>query len=293
MLTEEFRPKTFDDVVGHNEHVRILKSYCSSHGLVRLLLYGPPGTGKTSTAIVTINELIKLGNFDNDCVLFRNASDDRTMLGISDVREFISLRGRGIIFLDECDNLTQDAQDSLRRIMDSKQADLFHFILCVNDISGIAAEIKDRLVTLRFSKIDISSHVSFLKRVATRLDKTAPDDVFMDIIKETDGDIRQSINELLACCILSTVRSTPLMSRHKSTLNSLLCSFWSKSIEERRNHILLAEASGYTCPDIVSALWKLVCCEPASKKDVELICMSMAAINAGCVDRIHMLRLCY
>src|SRR3989344_5259118 len=229
MLTEEFRPKTFDDVVGHNEHVR----------------------------------------------------------------EFISLRGRGIIFLDECDNLTQDAQDSLRRIMDSKQADLFHFILCVNDISGITAEIKDRLVTLRFSKIDISSHVSFLKRVATRLDKTAPDDVFMDIIKETDGDIRQSINELLACCILSTVRSTPLMSRHKSTLNSLLCSFWSKSIEERRNHILLAEASGYTCPDIVSALWKLVCCEPASKKDVELICMSMAAINAGCVDRIHMLRLCY
>ena len=50
-LYREFRPKTFDDVIGQDYIVKTLKNQIKSNRLTHAYLFcGPRGTGKTSTA---------------------------------------------------------------------------------------------------------------------------------------------------------------------------------------------------------------------------------------------------
>ena len=84
-----------------------------------MLFYGPPGTGKTTTVLACAQKLY--GDKYKNMILELNASDDR---GIDVVREqiknFASAQtlfssGFKMVILDEADNMTQAAQNSLRR----------------------------------------------------------------------------------------------------------------------------------------------------------------------------------
>jgi len=135
-----------------------------------MLFYGPPGTGKTSTILALSRQLFGcvLCCFLWSCVLFDfrlfsspdnfrdrvlelNASDER---GISIVREKIKGFARQtpraqkaasdgisypcppykIVILDEADSMTQDAQGSLRRIMET-YARITRFCLVCNYVT--------------------------------------------------------------------------------------------------------------------------------------------------------------
>jgi replication factor C subunit 3/5 len=121
-----------------------VRTFIHENKLPHLLFYGPPGTGKTSTILACARELYgdKFKNMTLEvfCLLLigptegllgqrydsrrpsqLNASDDR---GIDVVREqiknFASARtlfssGFKLIILDEADNMTQSAQNALRR----------------------------------------------------------------------------------------------------------------------------------------------------------------------------------
>lgn len=298
MWTEYFRPTTLDDIIGHGEHINVLKEKITIKDKdnkiksLRLMFYGPPGTGKTSTAQALINDLKISRTFQ------KNASDDRTLTGMSDIREFVLLNSDmgGILFLDECDNLTSDAQDSLRRIIDSRAVENIHIILCVNDLGGVSEELQDRLVILQFKQVDTPSHVAFLRAVLTKSGVTNPvsDATLGAIIRAASGDIRQSINELCACYILAVSRGRDeLEARHKSTLSVILATFWTISGNERLTLIHRAMEQGYTCSDIINLLGKTICeCDTAKEEDIRTIFLSLKAIKAGCEDKIHMLTLC-
>ena len=117
--TEKYRPKKLDEIVGQEEIVIRLKKYVSERNMPHLLFSGPPGVGKTTAAICLARELY--GDSWRRNFLETNASDER---GINVVREkikdFARTRPFGeaefkIIFLDEADALTPDAQNALRR----------------------------------------------------------------------------------------------------------------------------------------------------------------------------------
>lgn len=136
---EKYRPSTLNDLISHAEIISTSKSHSASiiskancylyfsvtkfidqNQLPHLLFYGPPGTGKTSTILACARQLYSPTQF-NSMVLELNASDDR---GINIVRgqilNFASTRtifsgGFKLIILDECDAMTNDAQNALRR----------------------------------------------------------------------------------------------------------------------------------------------------------------------------------
>ena len=113
--TEKHRPDTLGEVVGQENIVDRLKAFVENDEVPHMLFAGPAGTGKTTSAIALAKDLY--GDDWKQNFMETNASDER---GIDVVREkvknFARTKSIGsdykIIFLDEADALTSDAQQA-------------------------------------------------------------------------------------------------------------------------------------------------------------------------------------
>lgn len=73
---QKYRPTTFNDIVGNEPSVNILKSVAKKGNIPNFLLSGPPGVGKTSSIICLANELYGK-ELAKKAILELNASDER------------------------------------------------------------------------------------------------------------------------------------------------------------------------------------------------------------------------
>ena len=204
--TEKYRPKTLDEMVGQEEVVARLKAYAEKKEMPNLLFAGPPGTGKTTAAMALAREIF--GDTFEQNFLELNASDER---GINVVRETIKEFARTlpfggakfkIIFLDEADALTADAQHALRRTME-KYAATSRFILSCNYSSKIIEPIQSRCAIFRFRPLSEEQIKARLKYIAEKEGLELTEDGANALVYVSEGDMRRAINLLQASAALS------------------------------------------------------------------------------------------
>jgi replication factor C subunit 3/5 len=139
---EKYRPQKMEDIVAQDEIVKTLTSLLDSQRLPHLLFYGPPGTGKTSTILACARRIY--GNNFHSMVLEQNASDDRGIAVVRDqIRSFASTKilfssGPKLIILDEADQMTNDAQAALRRLIE-KYTNNARFCIICNYVNKVVA----------------------------------------------------------------------------------------------------------------------------------------------------------
>ena len=197
--TEKYRPKTLDDVVGQKHVTERLKVYVASRNMPHLLLTGPAGTGKTTCSLALAKEMFGTewkGNF-----IELNASDER---GIDVVRgkikEFARTAPLGdadfkIIFMDEADALTNDAQAALRRTME-KYSGICRFILSCNYSSKIIDPIQSRCAVFRFKPLTVDDVSGFLNMIVEKENIDITEDAVKGLIHVARGDMRRAVNSL-------------------------------------------------------------------------------------------------
>jgi replication factor C small subunit len=203
---EKYRPVRLADMVGQEEIVERLRSYVKSGSMPHLLFTGGAGVGKTTAAVALAREFFGETWHTNFREL--NASDER---GIDVVRNQIKQFARTspleeasfkILFLDEADALTPDAQAALRRTMESYAATC-RFILSCNYSSKIIDPIQSRCAIYRFRPLDRRAISEEIRRIAGREGLTVSGGAIDAIVFIAQGDMRRAVNALQGAAILS------------------------------------------------------------------------------------------
>ncbi len=203
---EKYRPKTFDEVVGQEEIIKRVKNLTNSFNIPHLLLAGPAGTGKSTLALIVVKELF--GSNWKENYLELNASDERGIDVVRQkVKDFARTKALGnvpfkVIFLDEADALTREAQQALRRTMENF-TNTCRFILSCNYSSKIIDPIQSRCVILRFKLLEKKDISQRIKLISEKENLQISEETMETLYEASEGDCRRAINLLQASASIS------------------------------------------------------------------------------------------
>ena len=204
-LVEKYRPRSFKEIVSQNIAINNLKDFVKHGSMPHMIFSGPAGTGKTSTALIIAKDLIKNEEYYRN-VLELNASDTVRMDYVrSVIKAFVNQKmiigdnSLKFIILDEADNIPNQVQQALRRIIE-KSSDNVKFILLCNYINKIIDPIVSRCAVFRFvnlSKDKIIERLKFIvEKEKLKIPREKQDDFYNTLFFISAGDLRKAINSL-------------------------------------------------------------------------------------------------
>lgn len=201
--TEEFAPKTIDEMVLTEDIKNHFRNLLESKNRFNLLLAGSPGIGKTTIANIISNTLNATTLFIK-CGLEGNVETAKTKL--QNFCNAMSIDGRPkVVILDELDSASGTQDNSFQKILRNIISDSPDtiFIGTCNYPEKVISPIKSRLglISLKFTARELLAriqHILDTKRIKYTTESLK--DFVINVIKTNYPDIRRIISILSDCC---------------------------------------------------------------------------------------------
>jgi DNA polymerase III delta prime subunit len=120
----------------------------------------------------------------------------------------VSLNASGLhyVILDEVDNLSKQAQQSLKSVLNTKRA---IFILTTNNISSLDKGLKDRCVLVEMNAAKDSQYLPIARKVAADMNAVLSDAELLTEIAAANGSMREVMSRVKRLARRRQSASTP------------------------------------------------------------------------------------
>ncbi|MBT4823743.1 replication factor C small subunit [Candidatus Woesearchaeota archaeon] len=260
---EKYRPSTFDEIKGQHEIKKKVQAFIKQGNMPHLMFSGPAGTGKSTMALVVAKQMFKENWRQNFLEL--NASDER---GIDVVRhkvkDFARTRALGdvpfkVIFLDESDALTKEAQQALRRTMEN-YTQTCRFILSNNYSSKIIDPIQSRCTVFRFRSLEKADILEIIDHIVQKENLEIEENAKQALFDISKGDCRRLENIMQSCSAIDSkiteelVFSMASIARPKEIQELLELAMKNKFMEARNKLLDVMLKYGLSGTDIIKQI---------------------------------------
>ncbi|MEE2701648.1 MAG: DNA polymerase III subunit gamma/tau [Thermodesulfobacteriota bacterium] len=283
VLSRKYRPKTFNEVLGQNNALTILKGFIEKDSLPHALIFcGSRGVGKTSMARIlakTINcdELLNTGKCSNDNSCSCREIDENKSIdvieidaasnnGVDQIREIIdssnysSIKCKYKVFIiDEAHMLSKAAFNALLKTLEEPNKNTI-FILATTEIEKVPLTIISRCQTINFKNIKKEEIKGHLEEISKNEGISIDNESIRMIIDESKGSARDALGflELLSSSLNKAIKindasillgKTPTQILSNITKNILVADT-NKVLDEYNN----IYESGYDSKKFISSL---------------------------------------
>jgi len=219
-LYRTYRPETFNDIVGQQHIVDVLKNQIKNRKIAHAYLFsGPRGTGKTSTAKIfskAINCLTPVGVepclkcsvcesvYNETCVdvIEIDAASNNGVENIRDIREKASLlpaQGKYKVYIiDEVHMLSQGAFNALLKTLEEPPSHVV-FILATTEPKKLPSTILSRCQKYDFKRHSVSDMMDRMRFVADDQGISVTEDALRLVARAASGGLRDALSILDQC----------------------------------------------------------------------------------------------
>jgi DNA polymerase-3 subunit gamma/tau len=199
-LPERYRPKRLEDVIGQKTIIKAITAALSRRAIPKSwLLTGPSGTGKTTLAEILGNHFAG-GKAGPANIIYVNAAVDT---GAEETRNTVNKAhykalGESTVkthIIDECQNLSSKAWDSLLIATERPPAHVF-WVLCSTNPAKIPETIKTRCLKYTLKPVDEAEIFDLLTKVSTKEKLNALPEVLEVIAEGCNGSPREALSNL-------------------------------------------------------------------------------------------------
>ncbi len=218
-IYRDYRPERFEDVIGQDAIVRILKNQISTGRIGHAYLFsGLRGTGKTTTARIFAKAVncenggvepcctcsacqdIKKGTF-MDVVEMDAASNN----GVDDIRSlreelnYPPVRAKKKIYIiDEVHMLSTSAANAFLKVLE-EPPEYVIFILATTDPQKLPKTILSRCTRLDFRRVSEEDIIKNMMKICEARGMKAEPEALAAIAEKADGSVRDSLSILEQC----------------------------------------------------------------------------------------------
>ena len=201
-LYRKYRPQTFNDIVGQNHIVSVLKNAIDKDQISHAyLFYGSRGTGKTSIAKIFANEVNnnEVYQKENVDIIEIDAASNNGVDEVRDIKEaikFLPTEGKYKVYIiDEVHMLTTAAFNALLKTLEEPPAHVI-FILATTEIHKIPATILSRCQRFEFKNLSQEQLIDRLKYIAKEESLVIEEAAIEKIATLAKGGLRDAISIL-------------------------------------------------------------------------------------------------
>lgn len=211
-----YRPKIFDDVIGQDIAVTILRSSVSNKKFSSSYLFsGPSGVGKTTIGRIFAKAVLCDSSINGNpcgicesCRLFdeeknfnyteldaASVGGKEDMVKLKDDAAFVSVGNKKIILLDEAHDISKQGQDALLKQVEQCPEHLI-YIFCTTEPEKLKPTLRKRCTQFQFSRVVSDLILKRLKQVCEQEKLTYEEGALRIIADRSNGHVRDSLKLL-------------------------------------------------------------------------------------------------